>query len=59
MFRSRAGGTIKLLSLLDEAIRRASVLIEQKNPEFDSDTRREIARAVGIGAIKYADLSTD
>jgi arginyl-tRNA synthetase len=59
MFRSRAGGTIKLLSLLDEAIRRASVLIEQKNPELDSDTRREIARAVGIGAIKYADLSTD
>ncbi|MBT8225260.1 MAG: arginine--tRNA ligase [Dactylosporangium sp.] len=59
VLRSRAGGTIKLVALLDEALERAARLIAEKNPDLDADTRAEVARAVGIGAVKYADLSTD
>jgi arginyl-tRNA synthetase len=59
MLRSRAGASIKLVSLLDEAVSRAAALIEQKNPDLDEETRAQLARAVGIGALKYADLSTD
>lgn len=59
MLRTRAGGTIKLVALLDEAVERASALITEKNPDLDSATRAQVADAVGIGAVKYADLSTD
>jgi arginyl-tRNA synthetase len=59
VLRSRAGGTIKLVDLLDEAVDRATRAIAEKNPELDARSRAEVARAVGIGAIKYADLSTD
>jgi arginyl-tRNA synthetase len=59
MLRSRAGGSIKLIDLLDEAVTRAGELARQKNPELDDATLAEVARAVGIGAVKYADLSTD
>jgi arginyl-tRNA synthetase len=58
-FASRAGDTIKLADLLDEAISRASAIITEKNPDLDEPTRAAVARAVGIGAIKYADLSSD
>ncbi|MDQ7909098.1 arginine--tRNA ligase [Phytohabitans sp. ZYX-F-186] len=59
IFRTRAGDTIKLVVLIDEAVARAAALIEQKNPDLDESTRVEVARMVGIGAIKYADLSND
>ncbi len=56
-FRTRDGGTVKLMDLLDEAVRRAGELVAEKNPALPEDARREIARVVGIGAVKYADLS--
>jgi len=56
-FKTRSGGTIKLADLLVEAIERAQVLVSEKNPELASDEVKDIARKVGIGAIKYADLS--
>jgi arginyl-tRNA synthetase len=59
MLRSRAGGSIKLVGLLDEAVARAAELARQKDPDLTEAAVAEVARAVGIGAIKYADLSTD
>jgi arginyl-tRNA synthetase len=59
ILRSRAGDTIKLAELVDEAVSRAAALVAEKNPELDEDTRADVARMVGIGAIKYADLSND
>ena len=59
MLRSRSGDSVKLVDLLDEAIERAGALIAEKNPDLDDDERAAVARAVGIGAVKYADLSTD
>jgi arginyl-tRNA synthetase len=56
-FKTRTGGTIKLAELLDEAIERASVLIKEKNPEIEADALAYIAKKVGIGAVKFADLS--
>jgi len=56
-FKTRSGGTVKLTDLLVEALKRAEQLIAEKNPELDAATRKEIARKVGIGAVKYADLS--
>ena len=50
---------MKLIDLLDEAVRRAPAIVAEKNPDLDEATRAEVARAVGIGAVKYADLSTD
>lgn len=59
MLRSRTGDTVKLNELIDEAIGRAAIVVEAKNPGLDPDEWALIARAVGIGAIKYADLSND
>ncbi|HEX6656944.1 MAG TPA: arginine--tRNA ligase [Ilumatobacter sp.] len=59
MLRSRSGDAVKLIELLDEAIERAAAAVAQKNPDLDAATRAEVARMVGIGAVKYADLSTD
>jgi len=56
-FKTRTGGTVKLIDLLDEAEQRAFDLVTEKNPELDEQERRDIARKVGIGAVKYADLS--
>ncbi|MBX3705431.1 MAG: arginine--tRNA ligase [Pseudomonadales bacterium] len=56
-FRTRAGEVVKLAELLDEAEARALALVAGKNPELPEDERRAVARAVGIGAVKYADLS--
>jgi arginyl-tRNA synthetase len=56
-FKTRSGGTVKLAELLDEAEHRAYALVSEKNPEMAEAERRVIARAVGIGAVKYADLS--
>ncbi|MFO7705992.1 MAG: arginine--tRNA ligase [Halopseudomonas sp.] len=56
-FKTRDGGTVKLVELLDEAEQRAHQLVSQKNPQLDAQELRQIARAVGIGAVKYAALS--
>ncbi|VEI69488.1 Arginine--tRNA ligase [Serratia rubidaea] len=56
-FKTRSGGTIKLSDLLDEAIERAGKLIAEKNPDMPADELQNVVNAVGIGAIKYADLS--
>jgi arginyl-tRNA synthetase len=58
ILRTRAGGTIKLSELLDEAVERADAKLAEVVTEADAATRRQIADAVGIGAVKYADLST-
>jgi arginyl-tRNA synthetase len=55
--KTRDGGTIKLKALLDEAEERAFALVTEKSPELPEAERRDIARAVGIGAVQYADLS--
>jgi arginyl-tRNA synthetase len=59
MFKARSGESVKLVDLLDEAERRAQTLVDQKSPDLPEARRRDIARAVGVGAIKYADLSKD
>ena len=56
-FKTRDGGTVKLVDLLDEAEQRAFALVQDKNPQLDEAELRTIARSVGIGAVKYADLS--
>ncbi|HIQ15280.1 MAG TPA: arginine--tRNA ligase [Leucothrix sp.] len=56
-FKTRDGGTVKLIDLLNEAQQRAFDLVTLKNPDLDEASRREIAKTVGIGAVKYADLS--
>ena len=56
-FKTRAGDTVKLTDLLDEAEERAFQVVTGKNPELPEAERREIARIVGIGAVKYADLA--
>jgi len=55
-FKTRTGGTVKLADLLKEAMDRAEQLVRQKNNDLDDQEIKEIARKVGIGAVKYADL---
>ncbi len=59
MLRSRSGDSVKLIELLDEAVDRAAAAIADKNPDLDDAARAEVATMIGIGAVKYADLSTD
>jgi arginyl-tRNA synthetase len=59
MFRTRAGETIRLVDLLTEAVARAATVVREKNPALDEETQATIARTIGIGAVKYADLSSD
>ncbi|ELJ3531495.1 arginine--tRNA ligase [Salmonella enterica] len=56
-FKTRSGGTVKLADLLDEALERARRLVAEKNPDMSADELEKLANAVGIGAVKYADLS--
>jgi len=56
-FKTRTGGTIKLAELLDEAVSRASDLIKEKNPDIDAKALADLSEKVGIGAVKFADLS--
>jgi arginyl-tRNA synthetase len=55
-FKTRSGDTVKLSDLLDEAEERAFGVVSEKNAELPEPQRREIARVVGLGAVKYADL---
>jgi len=57
--KTRSGENVKLKDLLDEAIERAMQVVEQKNPELPDEKKEQIARAVGIGAVKYADYSNN
>ena len=56
-FKTRQGGGTRLLDLVDEAKARARALVEAKNPALSEAEMDNVARAVGIGAVKYADLS--
>lgn len=58
-FRTRSGGTVRLKDLLDEAEQRALRVVTEKQPDLPEDRRRAIAHAVGIGGVKYGDLSKD
>ncbi len=55
-FKTRSGETVKLSDLLDEAEERALKIVSGKNPDLPEAQRREIARVVGLGAVKYANL---
>ncbi|HWD24640.1 MAG TPA: arginine--tRNA ligase, partial [Acidimicrobiales bacterium] len=57
--RTRAGSSVKLVALLDEAVDRAREAIATRAAGYSAEEAEEVAQAVGIGAIKYADLSTD
>ena len=59
MFKARSGDSVKLADLLTEAEERAFNLVTEKNAEIPEEQRRSIARAIGIGAVKYSDLSKD
>lgn len=56
-FKTRSGDTVKLSNLLNEAVDRARNLLQSKNTDLNDTEIQEIAEAVGIGAVKYADLS--
>lgn len=57
-FKTRAGGTVRLMDLLDDAVYRARSVVSEKNPGLPADELDRIAEQAGIGAVKYADLST-
>lgn len=56
-FKTRTGGTVKLAELLEEAVVRAKAVVEQKSTDLSAEEMAEVARKVGIGAVKFADLS--
>ena len=56
-FKTRSGDTVKLVDLLDEAVERATELVRSKNPDLSEEEVAQIGQTVGIGAVKYADLS--
>ena len=57
LMKTRSGENVSLSELLDEAVERARKIIEQKNPELTETEKKQIAQIIGIGAVKYADLS--
>ena len=57
LMKTRAGENVPLRDLLEEGISRASRIIAEKNPELSKQEREQIAKVIGIGAIKYADLA--
>jgi arginyl-tRNA synthetase len=59
MLRTRSGDSVRLVDLLDEAVARAREAITEREPDLPEAEREAVARALGIGAVKYADLSTD
>jgi arginyl-tRNA synthetase len=58
-FKTRSGEIVRLTELLDEAEERALRIVVEKNPGLEGDERERVRHAVGIGAIKYADLASD
>ena len=57
--KTRSGENVKLKELLDEAVERAKQVVEAKNPELSPEEKDKIAKAVGIGAVKYSDFSNN
>jgi len=57
--KTREGENVKLKELLDEAVERAKKIVEEKNPDLPAEKKDKIAKAVGIGAVKYADFSNN
>ena len=57
MLRTRSGDTVQLADVLDEAVERARKIVEEKNPDFSDEEKTEIAEIIGIGSVKYAELS--
>jgi arginyl-tRNA synthetase len=57
--KTRSGENVKLIDLLDEAIARAYAVVNEKNPDLPEAQKQQVARAVGIGAVKYSDLRQD
>ncbi|MHC4575450.1 MAG: arginine--tRNA ligase [Planctomycetota bacterium] len=57
--KTRAGENVKLKDLLDEAVERAKAIVQEKNPDLPAQKKDEIAKAVGVGAVKYADFSNN
>jgi arginyl-tRNA synthetase len=57
LMKTRSGDNVPLRDLIDEAVTRARAMIEEKNPELPAEEKDHIARIVGLGAVKYAELS--
>lgn len=57
-FKTRSGGTVRLMDLLDDAVSRARAVVAEKNPDLEASELDRIAEQAGIGAVKYADLSS-
>jgi arginyl-tRNA synthetase len=55
--KTKEGGSIKLRELLNEAVQRAATIVQEKNPDLPAEEAAVVARTVGLGAIRYADLS--
>ena len=58
-FKTRSGEVVRLIELIEEAERRALDVVSSKNPDLSREQQRQVATTVGVGAIKYADLSSD
>lgn len=56
-FKTRDGAAVKLIDVIDEAVERAHALVSEKSPDLSDQEKQDIARIVGVGAIKYAELS--
>jgi arginyl-tRNA synthetase len=59
MLRSRSGEPVRFVDVLDEAIERGQAAVAEKNPDLPAEQRAAVGHAVGVGALKYADMSTD
>jgi arginyl-tRNA synthetase len=59
MLKSRSGEAVRLIDVVDEAIARGQAAVAEKNPDLPAEQRAAVGHAVGVGALKYADLSTD
>lgn len=57
MLKTRSGDTVQLADVLAESVERARAIVEEKNPDFSEDEKQEIAKIIGIGSVKYAELS--
>ena len=57
LMRTRSGDSVQLIDVLNEAIERATKIVEEKNPTLEDSAKRDIAEAIGLGSVKYAELS--
>lgn len=58
-FKTRSGENVKLMDVIGEALRRAAAVVNERSSELPADERARVAEAVGVAALKYADLSND